>query len=271
MAELTFDPAAPETAQGSPAVGSRPYLRLFLISFVLLFAELACIRWFGSTVILLTYFTNIVLMACVLGMSVGCLAAARERNWIDAVLPVALVAVALACWTLRAYDRGEMSIAAGDQNSPQEIFFGAESVKAAPAGRTYPIEALTANAPTEYDAMLALANKGAVELTIDGGARIAELAGRLEVAQAILEPPQPDRPPRGEEPRLGVVRPCRQPAVDRGPRLLERAGVDPPLRLKGDGPDRPGLPQLVSETADGDQDERPGQRRAPAAPRGAAP
>ena len=49
--------------------------RLFVISFVLLFFELACIRWFGSTVVFLTFFTNIVLLATFLGMSVGLLAA----------------------------------------------------------------------------------------------------------------------------------------------------------------------------------------------------
>src|SRR5215213_10383101 len=100
MADLPTEPATLATSQAPSERPARPYLRLFLISFVLLFAELACIRWFGSTVILLTYFTNIVLMACVLGMSVGCLAASRGRGWINAVLPLLLVAVALACWTL---------------------------------------------------------------------------------------------------------------------------------------------------------------------------
>lgn len=50
----------------------RGYLELFLISFLILFFELSCIRWFGSTVIFLTFFTNIVLMACFLGVSLGC-------------------------------------------------------------------------------------------------------------------------------------------------------------------------------------------------------
>ena len=74
---------------------------LFLISFLILFFELACIRWFGSTVIFLTFFTNIVLMACFLGVSVGCLAAARRRPDRPAViLPLALLAVVLACGVL---------------------------------------------------------------------------------------------------------------------------------------------------------------------------
>lgn len=138
--ELSRDPVLDAPASTASDRRSPAYFRLFLISFILLFAELACIRWFGSTVILLTYFTNIVLMACVLGMSVGCLAASRGRDWINAVLPLGLVAVGLACWTLQAYQRGEMSIQAGDQRAPQEIFFGAESIPQATLGRTYPIE-----------------------------------------------------------------------------------------------------------------------------------
>ena len=84
----------PASSQWRPR---RVDLHLFLISFVILFFELACIRWFGSTVIFLTFFTNIVLMACFLGMSVGCLAASRRRDLINAVIPLTLVAVALAC------------------------------------------------------------------------------------------------------------------------------------------------------------------------------
>ncbi len=57
------------------AASRRPLLDLFLVSFTLLFFELTCIRWFASTVIFLTFFTNLVLMACFLGMSVGCLSA----------------------------------------------------------------------------------------------------------------------------------------------------------------------------------------------------
>jgi hypothetical protein len=34
------------------------YLQLFLVSFLILFFELAAIRWFASTVVFLTFFTN---------------------------------------------------------------------------------------------------------------------------------------------------------------------------------------------------------------------
>ena len=67
-----------ESSLATTRTAHAPAVELFLISFLILFFELACIRWFGSTVIFLTFFTNIVLMACFLGVSVGCLAASRQ-------------------------------------------------------------------------------------------------------------------------------------------------------------------------------------------------
>ena len=55
----------------------RPAFDLFLISWLVLFLELACIRWFPSHVLFLTFFVNLVLLACFVGMSVGCLVARR--------------------------------------------------------------------------------------------------------------------------------------------------------------------------------------------------
>ena len=82
----------------------RTNIELFLISFMILFFELAWIRWLGSTVIFLTFFTNIVLIACFLGVSVGCLAASQRRSWIDAVVPLALVTAGSASGFLWAYN-----------------------------------------------------------------------------------------------------------------------------------------------------------------------
>src|SRR2546422_9673154 len=68
---------------------------LFLISLVILFLELACIRWFPAHVLYLTFFTNVVLLASFLGMSVGCLAAGYRPNyltWTPLLLVVALPA-----------------------------------------------------------------------------------------------------------------------------------------------------------------------------------
>src|ERR1043166_3481738 len=68
---------------------------LFLISLLLLFVELACIRWFPAQVLFLTFFTNVVLLASFLGISVGCLAAGRPRNylfWTPGLLVLAMAA-----------------------------------------------------------------------------------------------------------------------------------------------------------------------------------
>src|SRR5256885_12989811 len=79
-----------------PMAPRRAYLDLFLISFLILFFELAAIRFFGGTVVFLTFFTNIVLLACFLGMSVGLLAARGPRNLVPWVLPLAMLTFGLA-------------------------------------------------------------------------------------------------------------------------------------------------------------------------------
>src|SRR5947199_7162033 len=79
------------TVCASPdAPARRPIADLFLISVLLLFLELACIRWFPAHVLFLTFFTNTVLLACFLGMSVGCLVADQRRNYLT-LTPVLLV------------------------------------------------------------------------------------------------------------------------------------------------------------------------------------
>jgi SAM-dependent methyltransferase len=106
---------------------SRPSIDLFVVSFLILFMELACIRWFGSTVVFLTFFTNIVLLAAFLGISVGCLAASNRRNLIDTVIPLLLGGMALACLVLFVFTRySSVMIDVGGQGSPQQIFFGTE-------------------------------------------------------------------------------------------------------------------------------------------------
>ena len=56
---------------------------LFAVSAVFLFLELAFIRWFPAHVLFLTFFTNTVLLASFLGLSLGCLAARHRRNYLD--------------------------------------------------------------------------------------------------------------------------------------------------------------------------------------------
>ena len=106
---------------------SHVYLDLFLISFLILFFELACIRWFGSMVVYLTFFTNIVLLATFLGMSVGCLAASGHRDWTRAVIPLLLLAAVMSCgaWYVFTHVAPYM-ISVGGQGSPQQVYFGTE-------------------------------------------------------------------------------------------------------------------------------------------------
>jgi hypothetical protein len=105
----------------------RPTLDLFLISWLILFLELTCIRWFPSHVMFLTFFTNIVLLACFVGMSVGCLAARNPTRYLDRT-PLWL-AVATATGLLVEQFRMKLLqfIAIGNRANPDVVFFGAEA------------------------------------------------------------------------------------------------------------------------------------------------
>jgi hypothetical protein len=119
--------------------------RLFVISFVLLFFELACIRWFGSTVVFLTFFTNIVLLATFVGMSVGSLAAGAPRDWSRLTAPLLLLAMLLAYGTLWGYNHfGSVLVDVGGQGSPQQVYFGTEYRAGDAARFVVPIEVLGA-------------------------------------------------------------------------------------------------------------------------------
>jgi hypothetical protein len=136
----------PIYSAASPRPGAlRASAQLFSISFLILFFELACIRWLGSTVIFLTFFTNIVLMACFLGVSVGCLAASRNTSWMRAFVPLALLTAASASGFLWAYNNFcQVMIDVGSQQSPQLIYFGTDARIKDPTKWVVPIEVLAA-------------------------------------------------------------------------------------------------------------------------------
>jgi len=70
--------------------------RVFLASFLVLFLEIALIRWMPAYIRLLSYFSNFILLASFLGIGLGCLLApARVRlfRWFPVVLTVVLAAV----------------------------------------------------------------------------------------------------------------------------------------------------------------------------------
>ena len=123
----------------------RAYRDLFLVSFLILFFELAAIRWFAATVVFLTFFTNLVLLACFLGMSVGLLTARRQRQFVHTVLPLAMLSFALAVLTHLFYWQwaDHVTIAMGNQRvSPQLIYFGTEYRPADPSRWVIPMWAI---------------------------------------------------------------------------------------------------------------------------------
>src|SRR5438046_1601739 len=108
-------------ARVPPVVRLRGH-NLFLVGFLVLFLELACIRWFAASVIFLQFFTNVVLIASFLGMSCGCLAARQRRDWLGYFPIIALGTFATALATLAAYQYwGGLVVDIGQQASPQEV------------------------------------------------------------------------------------------------------------------------------------------------------
>ena len=63
---------------GHPAALVR--LRLVLLSFLMLFVELALIRWLGANIVYLSYYSNFVLLGSCLGIGIGFLRARSRVN-----------------------------------------------------------------------------------------------------------------------------------------------------------------------------------------------
>jgi SAM-dependent methyltransferase len=99
----------------APMAGSR--LRLVLSSFLMLFTELALIRWLGSNVFYLSFFSNFVLLGSFLGIGAGFLRAHARRDlsgWAPVLLALLVVLARGARVTVQ-------------RSSEQLIFFGAGS------------------------------------------------------------------------------------------------------------------------------------------------
>ena len=76
----------------------RPALELFAASFVVLFQELALIRWLPAEVRVAAYFPNLILIGAFLGLGVGALRArGRPLMWL---WPVSLLALLAAAWAM---------------------------------------------------------------------------------------------------------------------------------------------------------------------------
>src|SRR5215468_9931742 len=111
----------PAPAAVSP---SRAALDLFLISFLILFLELACIRWFPAHVLFLTFFTNIVLLASFLGISLGCLAAGQKRDYLGWTPALLATLVVSAIGVEALFILTNVRVGVETQVSSQVVYFG---------------------------------------------------------------------------------------------------------------------------------------------------
>src|SRR5215831_18053141 len=75
-------------------------MTLFVSSFLVLFLEIALIRWMPAYVRLLAYFSNFILLASFLGAGLGCLLASRKRT-LFAWFPLAQLLVVVAVDRMR--------------------------------------------------------------------------------------------------------------------------------------------------------------------------
>ncbi len=121
----------------------RDKLDLFVASILVLFLELACIRWFPAHVLFLTFFTNVMLLASFLGISVGCLAAGRKRNYVTWTPLVLLLALQISNLIETQRQRTGGVVKVGNVLSPQMVFFGVESQSWNPTAFAIPIEAIS--------------------------------------------------------------------------------------------------------------------------------
>ncbi|MEE9603553.1 MAG: hypothetical protein V3V75_09625, partial [Thermoguttaceae bacterium] len=144
-AEMPDSPAQIPERDPSTLSATTQGFNLFLVGFLILFIELACIRWFAAYVVFLQFFTNVVLIACFLGMSCGCLAARRKTDWLARFPILAASTFMLAVLTYSAYFHWEgLAIDVGGQASPQQVFFGTEHRNPDVAQFAVPIELIAA-------------------------------------------------------------------------------------------------------------------------------
>ena len=123
------------TGKGGPGPGGGTLLPLplplFVLSFLMLFVELALIRWSGALVIYLSYFSNFVLLGSFLGIGIGFLRARSRVN----LFPWSPVALALLILFVRAFPVEVI------RSGQQLLFFGSGTFHASgpPTWVTLPV------------------------------------------------------------------------------------------------------------------------------------
>ena len=112
-----------------PASKLSERLRLVLLAFLVLFVELALIRWTGSNIVYLSFFTNFVLLGSFLGIGLGFLRAKAARN----LFPYAPVVLAFLVGFVLIFP---VKI---DRSGSDLIFFGEFTTTGLPTWITLPV------------------------------------------------------------------------------------------------------------------------------------
>ena len=103
---------------------------MLALSFLMLFVELALIRWTGSNILYLSYFSNFILLASFLGIGLGFLRADARRN----LFPLAPIGLAALIAFVRLFP---VEI---DRSGTELIFFGALGIQSGlPPWLTLPV------------------------------------------------------------------------------------------------------------------------------------
>ena len=89
--EALWSPVSSSGKPGEEQAQSGSPLRLIALSFLMLFVELALIRWVGANIVYLSYFSNFVLLGSFLGIGIGFLIGKSRLN----LFPLAPAALAL--------------------------------------------------------------------------------------------------------------------------------------------------------------------------------
>ncbi len=124
-----------------------PRVRIFLLSFAMLFFELLCIRWLPSYIRFLSYFNNFILFASFLGIGLGMLTARRKRFWFPPFPLLVLLLAIVVMWNkfdlhinstdVLYYGAGETQGARADNYAVLPIIFGLVTACFIPLSRSF--------------------------------------------------------------------------------------------------------------------------------------
>jgi hypothetical protein len=117
-----------QAAPGKGALSGKP--RLVVLSFLMLFVELALIRWTGAKIVFLSYYSNFVLLGSFLGIGIGFLRARSRVN----LFPWAPVALAILVFFVLRFP-----VQVANQSGGNLLFFSSLKTTGLPTWETLPV------------------------------------------------------------------------------------------------------------------------------------